>query len=119
MIHPIGWQNLSEILEARGTRSLDGKLGIANFSKLQIATAAGVIDVVPNKYMPIDSFYLINKDYIRIKHLDGLPKVLNGDGLQMLRSATANTYEHRIVSYPAHIVRAPGCQGRCPINVTW
>jgi len=119
MCHPIVWQSLAESFEARGQRVIDGKLGIANFSKIQIATAAGTIDIVPNKFMPIDAFYALNPDFLRIKHLDGFPKVVNGDGLQMLRSASANTYEHRIVSYPAHVVRAPGHQGRCPMAYTF
>jgi hypothetical protein len=118
-MHPIVWQNLAEIMESRGQRPLEGKVGTANFSKLQVATAAGMVECMPNKYMPLDAMYVVNPDYIRIKHLDGFPKILNGDGLQMLRSATANTYEHRIVAYPLQIVRAPGSQGRCPANVTF
>lgn len=117
MLHPIAWQALANSLEKKGYRILDGKAGTFNFPKVQMATANGTIDIWSNKFMPIGSGYVVDFNTVELHYggNSGFPSVLSEDGLQMLRLTNANTYELRVKSYPAFVVKAPGRQGRFPV----
>lgn len=120
-LHPMVWQSLANALEARGARPLDGKAGTMNFSKLQLASPGrgGMVDIWADKFMPIDACYAVDFEYIKLRHLDGFPKIVNGDGLTMLRKATSNNYEFRLTTYPAFYVKGPGFCGRCPMPAVY
>lgn len=120
-VHSSAFLALSECLEAKGFRDVTkmDKAGEFMFPKITLTGPGGNVDVWGDKFMPIDAAYAVNFKYLKLKHLDGLPKVVNGDGLTMLRKATSNNYEFRLVSYPAFLVQAPGFQGRCPVQVSF
>jgi len=75
---------------------------------VQLATAGKMIDVWSDRYVPKGRIYAPNFDTIGLKTLDGFPAIINGDGMTMLRAATANNYEFRIEAYPAYFHRIPG-----------
>lgn len=118
-LHPVPWAQLAETLEARGQRSLSEKVGIFNFEQIKVRTANGEVSVMPNKYCPIDLGLWTNRKYMKLRHPSGFPKILNGDGLQMMRKSDSNNYEFRLVSYPAFLVKAPGFFGRFPVDATF
>jgi hypothetical protein len=120
-LHPIPWQGLANSLEKRGYRILDGKAGIFSFPKLELATAAGNVSIWQNKFMPLDVGFVPDFATCELHYLGtaGFPSVLSGDGLTMLRRYDANTYEHRLVSYPAFVVKAPARNGRFPVQATF
>jgi len=117
LLHPIAWQALANSLEKKGQRILDGKAGTFNFPKVEMATANGIISIWPNKFMPLGSGYVVDFNTTELHYggNSGFPSVLSEDGLQMVRKSDANTYELRIKSYPAFVVKAPGRQGRFPV----
>lgn len=115
LLHPEQWQALADSLEARGNRSLDQKVGQFNFASLKLATPRGTVDIFADKFMPIDAAYMFDPQYIKLGSVDGFPKVVNGDGLTMLRKSDANTYEYRLVTYPAYCHKRPSACGRVPL----
>lgn len=117
LIHDTQWLALANSYEARGQRPVDGKVGTGSYSSLKMATARGTVDIYGSPHMPVTSCYAYDPAAIKFKTVDGFPKVLNGDGLQMLRLATADTYEFRLVAYPAYYHKFPNAVGRCPLLV--
>jgi hypothetical protein len=102
LLHPEQWEALSNSLEARGQRPLEGKVGIFSFQKIQLATPGGMVDVFADKFMPVTAAYAFDPKAIRLLSVDGFPKVVNADGFQMIRRATSNVYEFRLAGYPAY-----------------
>jgi hypothetical protein len=115
VLNPEKWQVLADILESKGTRPLDGKIGTFGYQKLELTAGGNKIDVWSDRACPVSLAYALNLDYIALKSLDGFPAVVNGDGLTMLRKTTTNDYEYRLKAYPALCVRAPGFQGTVPV----
>lgn len=115
LLHPEQWFALSDSLEARGQRAIDGKVGIFSFQKLQMATPGGIVDVFSDKFMPRDTAYAFDPKAIRMLSVDGFPKVVNADGFQMIRRATSNVYEFRLASYPAYYHYDCTRTGRVPL----
>jgi hypothetical protein len=113
-MHPESWQSLSDALESRGTRQVGVKDAQFGYMSLQLATAGGMVDVFADRFCPSTTIWALNLDYIFLGSLDDVPTVVNGDGMTMLRKSSSDDYEHRIVSYPAFCVSAPGFQGRVP-----
>lgn len=114
-LNPEKWQALVDSLESRGTRPIDGSIAKFNYQRVQIAAGGKLVDVWSDRFCPIGTAFAVNMDYMELKSLDGFPKVVNGDGLTMLRKATTNDYEYRIATYPAFQVPAPGYQGRTAV----
>jgi hypothetical protein len=118
-LHPMAWYSLSEDLGARGIRPLNEKLGQFSFETLKIITPGGAVPIIADKFCPLQTAFAVNKKWAQIRHLDGFPKVVSGDGLTMLRKSDSNNYEFRLVSYPAFYVKAPGYFGRTPLSVSF
>jgi len=115
-LHPEQWQALADSLEGRGNRPI-GDGGKFNFMAIQLATPAGMVSIKSDRFMPIDACYALDPDAIRFASLDGFPKIVNGDGLTMLRKSNANVYEYRLATYPAYVHRLPPATGRCPLLI--
>lgn len=112
LLHPEQWEALSNSLEARGNRPIDGKVGVFSFPKLQLATPGGTVDIYSDRFMPVTAAYGFQRKAIRLGSVDGFPKVVNGDGFQMVRRTTSNVYEFRLVAYPAYYHRDCMATGR-------
>lgn len=115
-LHPEQWQALADSLEGRGNRPIGDK-GTFNYNKIVLATPAGNVDIWADRYAPVTDVYALDFDAVRFATLDGFPKIVNGDGLTMLRKSNANVYEYRLVSYPAYCHRIPNATGRAPLIV--
>lgn len=118
-VHPMAWYSLSEELSARGTRPLTEKVGNFSFQTLKLQTPGGEVPILSSKFCPVNVAFAVNKKYLQIKHPSGFPKVVSGDGLQLVRKGDSNVYEYRIASYPALLVRAPGYFGRVTLDITF
>jgi hypothetical protein len=110
-MNPEKWQSLADSLESRGTRPIDGKVGTFNFSKLQLAMAGRNVEVYGDRFCPLNKCYALKLDTWKLRSYGPVPDVVKGDGLQMLRLATADTYEHRILAFPVFSTRAPSYNG--------
>lgn len=119
ILNPEKWQQFADELQAQGWRPLDGKGMVTNSSSIQVAIGGKMLDVVSDRHCPIGTCYALTmpKDgsNIVMASIDEFPHVIQEDGLMMLRSSTANTYEHRLQVYPAMAIKAPGWCGRVPV----
>lgn len=113
-MHPEKWQVLADSLESRGQREVGVKEGKFGYTKLVMATGGGFIDVFSDRFCPSSVIWALNTDYIKLGSYESIPKVVNGDGLMMLRKSTTDDYEYRLRSFPAFAVPCPGYQGRIP-----
>jgi hypothetical protein len=119
-LNPFKWQVLADELEGRSRRDATTKAtaGYFGFPAISLVTSAGEIPVWASNYTPIDACYAPNFKYVALGTPDGragFPKIMNGDGQTLLRNATDDGYEVRLVCYPGHLIRAPGSCGRCPV----
>jgi hypothetical protein len=78
------------------------------FQYIVIETPAGVIEVVSDPDCPSDKFYLINPDSHYVKHLDGVPHIIEDDGRPTLRAAAADDIEGRARGWVNYIQDKPG-----------
>lgn len=117
LVHPEQWQALADSLETKGVRNISSTdtVGLFNFESIKLNTPAGPIPIYADKFMDPLAAYMYDPKGIRFATLSGFPKIVNGDGLNMLRKATENTYEYRIAAYPAYCHRDPAMTGRCPL----
>jgi len=115
VLNPEKWQDLANILESRGQRPLDGKVGTINFSKIQIAMGGKMVNIWADRFCPTTDAYALSLKNWKFRSYGPMLDVLKGDGLEMLRLATADTYEHRLVSFPVLSTNAPSYSGRCTV----
>ena len=114
------WQDLADELEAQGIRILETneRYGFGANS-IALAAGGGVVEVIGDRACPYATGFALTmpKDgsNILMKSIDGFPHIIREDGLEIIRSATANDYEHRIAAYPAFVIKAPGWCGRFPV----
>ena len=114
------WQDLADELEAQGVRILETneKYGFGTNS-IALAAGGGVVNVIGDRACPFSTGYALTmpKDgsCIQMKSIDGFPHIVREDGLEIVRAAAANDYQHRIAAYPAFVVKAPGWNGRFPV----
>lgn len=114
-LHPYQWLALANTFEARGQRPIDGKTATGSYSKLQMASPGGMVDIYSNKFMPPNDVYAMDMKKLKLISAGGFPFVVNEDGFQMMRRATANVYEFRISTYPAFYPKDTLAMGRAPL----
>lgn len=122
-LEPQQWQALADILESRSQTSIvekkyegkSGRDGTFGYSVLRLATNAGMCDIVCEPHVKHQLAWALNLKHWKIASVDGFPRVMNGDGLKMLRKATSDRYEFRITSYSHAVTPYPSYSGRTPL----
>lgn len=109
------WQDLADLLEARGQRPLDGKIGTLSFSYLQLAMGGSTVKIYSDRFCPLNTAFALRLKNWKLRSYGPCMDVLKSDGMKMLRMATADTYEHRLVSFPVFSTNAPSFNGRTPV----
>jgi len=109
-LNPEKWQAVADSLESRGNREIgsDAEFGYENIS---FKAGGKTVKLYADPFCPIGTAFAVH-DSIKLASLGKIPEVLNGDGLEMLRAAADNSFEYRIVAYPAFVAPAPGWCGR-------
>lgn len=120
VLNPEKWQVLADEVQATGWRMLGETAETQiNYNSIKVAIGGKVLDIVSDRHCPFATCFALtmpkNGQNICLWSMDNLPFVVREDGLEIFRSATANTYEHRLQGYPAMLIRAPGWCGRCPV----
>jgi len=110
-LNPEKWQTLADTAESRGQREI-GKTADFGYEYVTIHAGGKSCKVFADNSCPVGTAFALHMDSIKMAALDGFFDVVAGDGLQMLRSPTANDYELRLQTYPAFVVPAPGWCGR-------
>ncbi len=68
----------------------------------------GPIKIVPDQNCPSDTAFMLQMDVWKLYSLGKAPKILDTDGLKMLREAASDAVEVRIGYYAQLGCRAPG-----------
>jgi len=110
-LNPEKWQSLADSLESRGRRDIGGTAEFG-YEFIKLAAGGKTVQVFPDPFCPIGTAFALHLPSIKVASVGKFPEVVNEDGLELLRNATTNDFEYRIVGYPAFVVSAPGFCGR-------
>lgn len=78
------------------------------FRGITINGPKGPVKVMPDQNCPQDRAYMLQMDVWRLYSLGKAPKILDTDGLKMLRDSNADSVEIRVGYYAQMGCRAPG-----------
>jgi hypothetical protein len=87
------------------------KVGEVGFSGLQINGPKGMIKVIPDQNCPSNLGYMLSMDNWKLYSLGGAPKILDSDGMKMLRESSADAVEIRVGYYAALGCNGPAYSG--------
>jgi hypothetical protein len=79
-----------------------------NFRGIQVNGPKGPVKIVPDQNCPTDRAFLLQMDTFKLYSLGKCPRILDTDGLKMLRESTADAVEVRVGYYAQLGCRAPG-----------
>ena len=111
-LNPEDFQILETLMSARGVRPLEDESTKFGYMKIDIMTSAGRVPIFCDRHCPFGTAFGFRMSNHWISSMGELIRVINGDGLRMLRAATANDYELRIQSYPLYANNCPRNHGR-------
>lgn len=107
-INPINFFKVTRRLNAKVEYQKAGGSVDWGFQHVTIVTPAGPIKLVSDPDCPLNRFYLVNPESHFLKHLDGLPHIVEDDGRPTLRSANADDIEGRARGWVNYIQPLPG-----------
>jgi hypothetical protein len=81
------------------------------FEHVKVHTPAGTVKVYADADCPTNRGYVGKMSAIYLKHLKGLPHIVQDDGRPSLRSTSADDIEARVRSWCNLISPEPGCWG--------
>ena len=82
------------------------------FRGIMINGPRGIIRVLPDQNCPADVAYMLQLDMWKLYSLGKAPKILDSDGMKMLRESSADAVEVRVGYYAQMGCRAPGYSAR-------
>lgn len=86
------------------------------FRGMSINGPRGPIKIVPDQNCPSDSAFMLQMDVWKLYSLGKAPKILDADGLKMLRQSAADGVEVRIGYYAQLGCRGPGFNVRIKLS---
>lgn len=96
------YRKLLNIIEDQKRYSIDPRAadlkGKISFSGLSFMSAAGEVGIFPERFVEDDRFYLLNDNYMEIKHRPGFGW-FDDDGTVFLRDASEDSYSARYGGY--------------------
>ena len=116
-INPTDWAELAIDLEGRALaaqsynrRRYDNGDDMAQFgfATLQLATPAGMVDIVADHNCPINVCYMLQLNTWKFKSLGPAPRLLDFDGLKGIRQSNEDGVEYRWGYYGNLLCTAPG-----------
>lgn len=117
-INHTDFQNLNKIL---GTRTqwvniTAGSQGQIGFQGIRIQGPKRSIDVISDINIPSGEAFMLQLNTWVLASLGKAPKLFRGDGLEMLRSSSADALELRTMAYYQLGCRAPGWNARVKLR---
>lgn len=79
-----------------------------NFRTIMVNGPKGPVKVIPDQNCPSDTAFLLQMNTWKLYSLGKCPKILDTDGLKMLRDSSADSVEVRVGYYAQLGCRAPG-----------
>lgn len=106
----MGYTKYAELVNALGSKvfiTKEAKPGIG-FQGVLVNGPRGPISVIPDQNCPSDRAFMLSMQYWKLYSLGKCPKILDTDGLKMLRDSSSDSVEVRIGYYAQLGCRAPG-----------
>lgn len=110
-LSPLNFYAVARRLNAKVELQGAGGQAHYGFDSIMIHTAAGSLRCYSDPDCPPNRGYVLNSESMYIKHLRGLPHIVQDDGRPNLRQASANGIEARAASWCNLIVTLPGANG--------
>jgi|CXWL01.1.fsa_nt_gi Cu/Zn superoxide dismutase len=88
-----------------------------SFDSVQMWTAAGAITVVPDHNCPKGVAYLLDLDTWKLHSIGAAPRIIQTDGLRVLRNSGTDSVEVRCGYYGNLVCYAPGSNARVSLDV--
>ena len=114
------WTKLVGELKSRGITphesSVKGATTMFGYSAIFIDCPQGRCEVVPSPHIPATVALALNLKSWHFCATRGMfPRVMNGDGLRLLRKASSDDYEFRTTFYAHLACQYPSWNGRCTL----
>ena len=107
----LAYSKYAELEKALGSKVVYIDLKVKpeiGFRGILVHGPRGPISVVPDQNCPHDHAFMLSMQYWKLYSLGKCPKILDTDGLKMLRDSSADSVEVRIGYYAQLGCRAPG-----------
>lgn len=114
-LNPTHFFNAAQRLQAKVIYDDGGGTANYGFQYILIHTAAGSFKVYSDPDCPINRGRVSREGSQYIKHLEGLPHIIDLDGMPMLRQTDENGVEGRVESFCNLIQDDPAAQGVCSL----
>lgn len=111
----MSYDKFSQLEKELGTKVRYMDLKVTNFvgfRGIQVNGPRGIINVYADQNCPADVAYMLQMDVWKLYSLGKAPKILDTDGLKMLRDSNADSVEIRVGYYAQLGCRAPGFNAR-------
>lgn len=115
VISPQRWTQLTQIATSRGYRMLTGATATIGYNYIEIVHGEMRAECISCPSMDSDSIFFLKMDddgWCVRSVGGGWPKIMNGDGMKILRAAADDKYELRTVSFFHFGVRGINQNGR-------
>lgn len=110
-LHPVKFWEVARRCNAKVTYDGGGMKASIGFQGFDINTPAGVVRCVSEPDAPLTLGYVLNMKSLYVKHLRGLPHVVDDDGRPSLRSTSEDSIEARLRSWHNLLCTAPADNG--------
>lgn len=113
-MHPEDWSNLEVALGSRVRIGPDSSTKWG-FMAISVVFGGTLVKIYPDRYCPRGTAFVLDMSHWTFHSMMDLIHAVNEDGMTILRAATTNDYEYRLVSYSAPCTDAPGYSGRVSV----
>lgn len=110
-LNPINFYAVARRLNAKVEYTGGGGEADYGFESIMIHSPAGTLRAYSDPDCPTNRGYVLNSEAIYLKHLRGLPHIVQDDGRPNLRQASANGIEARAAAWVNQILPIPGSHG--------
>lgn len=107
-INPVKFFQIARRLQAKVEYQSAGGTVEWGYQYITIVTPAGPIRLISEPDCPANLFYLCNPESEYLKHLDGLPHIIEDDGRPNLRAASSDDIEARARGWVNYFQDSPG-----------
>lgn len=115
---PNRWTQLTQIAASRGYRMLTGETATIGYRYIEIVHGEMRAECLSVPSMSDDDIFFLKMedDGWCVRHLDGWPFIVNGNGQDLQMSATDDKYEYRTAAFFHFGVRGINLNGRADIS---
>lgn len=112
-VGPRTWQQAADEARSFGTYTF-GKSTVLGVTTLKLMTVAGEVELVADPHVLEADIWALTSEDMVIYHYDGFPALVNADGVEILRQATAAAFEVRYQAFNCMTLKGkPWHFGRC------